>query len=65
MVEAFHVSYTLESCKSVCLPYQSRISDVKFKEMSSVGDAVEVTNSIRLRNIWVNFLWHGCVDIAM
>lgn len=37
---------------SACLPYHSRISDIKFEEMNPVGDAVEVKNSVRSRNIY-------------
>lgn len=65
MVEAFHVSYTLESCNFGLFTIPQRVSDIKFEEMNPVGDAVEVINSVRSRNIWVNFLWHGCVDIAV
>lgn len=56
MVEAVHVSYTLESCNSACLSYHSRISNIKFKEMSPVGDAVEVTNSVTLKEYMGQFL---------
>ena len=35
-----------------CLPYHSRVSDIKFEEMNPVGDAVEVINSVRSRNIY-------------